>query len=122
MRRPGNNVATTVLALGLALVVSPVSSPRAQDSPLVAAMQDEMQRSMTELRMKGEPAPYFIEYEIDDLASMRVVARLGGVVDDLADRGRTLQVQARGVVPAACGTPQAHWAADASPLLRSLSE
>ena len=92
MRRP---LATTVLALGLALVVSPPSTPRAQDSPLVAAMQDEMQRSMAELRMKGEPAPYFIEYEIDDLASMRAVARLGGVVDDLADRGRTLQVQVR---------------------------
>ena len=70
-------------------------APRAQDSPLLAAMQDEMQRSMAELRMKGEPAPYYIEYEIDDLASMRAVARLGGVVDDLADRSRTLQVEVR---------------------------
>jgi predicted Zn-dependent protease len=84
-----------MVAAGVALVLAPASRPHAQDSPLLAAMQDEMKRSMSELRMKGEPAPYFIEYEIDDLASMRVVARLGGVVDDLADRGRTLQVQVR---------------------------
>ena len=58
-------------------------------------MQDEMQRSMAELRMKGEPAPYYIQYRIDDLASMRAVARLGGIVDDLADRSRTLEVQVR---------------------------
>ena len=42
-------------------------------------MQDEMQRSMSELRMKGEPAPYHIEYEIDDLASMCTAgSRCGG--------------------------------------------
>ena len=89
------SLVTTVVVSGLALALSPVSTPLAQDSPVLAAMQDEMKRSMAELRMKGEPAPYFIEYEIDDLASMRAVARLGGVVDDLADRGRTLQVQVR---------------------------
>ena len=54
-----------------------------------------MQRSMTALRMDGEPAPYHIQYRIDDLASMRAVARLGGIVDDLADRSRTLEVQVR---------------------------
>ena len=32
-----------------------------------------MKRSMADLRMKGEPAPYYIEYEIDDVASMRAV-------------------------------------------------
>jgi predicted Zn-dependent protease len=83
------------MTAGLTLVWLPAPAPHAQDSPLLAAMQDEMERSMSALRMKGEPAPYFIEYEIDDLASMRAVARLGGVVDDLADRGRTLQVQVR---------------------------
>jgi predicted Zn-dependent protease len=50
---------------------------------------------MAELRMAGEPAPYFIQYRFDDLASMRAVARLGGIVDDLADRSRTLEVQVR---------------------------
>ena len=73
------------------VVLSPRAAPHAQDSPLLAAMRDEMTRSMAELRMKGEPAPDFIEYEIDDFASMRAIARIGGMVDDLADRSRTLR-------------------------------
>jgi predicted Zn-dependent protease len=82
-------------AAGLALVLSKSPAPHAQGSPLLSAMQDEMQRSMAELRMKGEPAPYHVEYEIDDLASMRAVARFGGIVDDLTDHTRTLQVGVR---------------------------
>ena len=89
------SVAAVAVTAALTLVLSPAPAPRAQDSPLLAAMQDEMQRSMSELRMKGEPAPYHVEYEIDDLASMRAVARLGGIVDDLADHSRTLQVEVR---------------------------
>ena len=50
---------------------------------------------MADLRMKGEPAPYYIEYEIDDVVSMRAIARLGGIVDDVADHSRTLRVQVR---------------------------
>jgi predicted Zn-dependent protease len=89
------SVAAVAVTAALTLVLSPVPAPRAQDSPLLSAMQDEMRRSMAELRMNGEPAPYHIEYEIDDLASVRVVARLGATVDDLADHSRTLQVGVR---------------------------
>ena len=89
------SLAIVAVAAGLTLVLSPAPVPSAQESPLLSAMQDEMKRSMAELRMKGEPSPYFIEYEVDDLASMRAVARLGGIVDDLADHGRTLQVGVR---------------------------
>jgi len=92
---PGRFLATIAVAAGLTLVLSPAASPRAQDSPLFSAMQDEMQRSMAELRMKGEPAPYYIQYRVDDISSMRALARLGGIVDDLADRNRTLEVQVR---------------------------
>ena len=48
-------------AAGLTLVLSPLPRPRAEDSPILLAMQDEMKRSMADLRMKGEPAPYFID-------------------------------------------------------------
>jgi len=89
------SVAAVAITAGLTLVLAPKPAPRAQDSPLLSAMHDELRRSMAELRMNGEPAPYYIEYEIDDLASIRVVARLGGIVDDLADRSRTLQVGVR---------------------------
>ena len=88
-------LATVAIASGLTLVLSPAPRLRAQDSPLFSAMQDEMKRSMADLRVKGEPAPYYISYEIDDATSMRVVARLGGLVDNLTDRSRTLRVQVR---------------------------
>lgn len=89
------SVAAVAITAGLTLVLPPARAPRAQESPLLSAMQDEMRRSMAELRMKGEPSPYYIEYEVDDLASFRAVARLGGIVDDLADHSRTLQVGVR---------------------------
>jgi predicted Zn-dependent protease len=95
MRMRIRSVAAVAVTAGLTLVLSPLPAPRAQDSPLLSAMQDEMTRSMADLRMNGEPSPYYIEYEIDDLASMRAVARLGGIVDDLADHSRTLHVGVR---------------------------
>jgi predicted Zn-dependent protease len=81
-----------------AAVVSLETVPRAQQeagTPILAAMRDEMARSMASLRMKGEPAPYYIEYEIDDVVSMRAIARFGGIVDDTSDHSRALRVQVR---------------------------
>jgi hypothetical protein len=83
------------LLTGVIVLVSLARAPQAQESALLSAMRDEMARSMAGLRMKGEPAPYYIEYEIDDIASMRAIARLGGIVDDDTDHTRTLRVQVR---------------------------
>jgi hypothetical protein len=79
----------------LVLLLAFSSSPHAQESSILSALRDELTRSMADLRMKGEPAPYYIEYEIDDISSMRAIARLGGIVDDLSDHSRTLRVQVR---------------------------
>jgi hypothetical protein len=87
------SVAASFVTLVFLLSLSP--APQAQETPILSAMRDEMARSMADLRTKGEPAPYYIEYEIDDISSMRAIARLGGVVDDVADHSRTLRVQVR---------------------------
>ena len=86
---------TAVSLVTLAVVLSLSPAPQAQETPILSAMRDEMARSMADLRMKGEPAPYYIEYEIDDISSMRAIARLGGIVDDVSDHSRTLRVQVR---------------------------
>ena len=86
---------TSVVTASIGVILLLPLAPRAQESPLLLAMRDEMARSMADLKMKGEPAPYYIEYEIDDVASMRAVARLGGIVDEVADHTRTLRVQVR---------------------------
>ena len=75
-----------------------VASPATQsdESPLVAAMKDELARSMSELRIKDEPPPYYIEYHVDETVTMRTAARLGAIeVNDRDSRLRTLEVEVR---------------------------
>ena len=84
----------TVLT-GVMLVSSSFPSPQAQESPILAAMRDELKRSMSALRLTGEPAPYYIDYTVEDASTLRVTARLGALLDDTIGRGRTLQVDVR---------------------------
>ena len=71
-------------------------SPLAQDSPLVSAIKDELARSMSGLRIKDEPPPYYIEYHVDETVTMRTAARLGAVeVNEPGSRLRTLSVEVR---------------------------
>ena len=58
-------------------------------------MQDEMRRSMAELRMKGEAAPYYIAYEVLDRTMSDVSGRLGAIVETPPRRTRTLRVEVR---------------------------
>ena len=84
-----------VFIAGLLVVSSWLPAPQAQDSPILAAMRDELKRSMAELRLKDEPAPYYIDYEVTDVSTLRVAARLGSVLDDTVTHSRTLQVDVR---------------------------
>jgi hypothetical protein len=72
-----------------------VDGLRAQESPTLAAMQDEMNRSMAELRMKGEAAPYYIAYEVLDRTMSGVSGRLGAIIENPPRRTRTLRVEVR---------------------------
>ena len=58
-------------------------------------MQDELQRSMTELRMKGEAAPYYIAYEVLDRTLFDVSGRLGSMIENPPRHARTLRVEVR---------------------------
>jgi predicted Zn-dependent protease len=72
-----------------------LSGLQAQDTPILAAMADELARSMSSLRLKDQPAPYYIEYEVEDRLATRVTARHGALVEDLNGRSRTLRVGVR---------------------------
>jgi hypothetical protein len=67
----------------------------AQESPILAAMRDELARSMKRLRLKDEPPPYYIEYEVEDRMSSRITARMGALVEDLSAPSRNLRVEVR---------------------------
>ena len=76
-------------------VAMPGSGTRAQQSPLMLAMQDEMKRSMSELRMKDAPAPYYIAYEVQDRTVTDVSGRLGALIENPPRRMRVLRVEVR---------------------------
>ena len=79
----------------IVLAFSAAGAPLAQEQPILTAMQDELQRSMTGLRIDGQPAPYYIAYQLDDVSTRRLTARLGEVADDSSFRSRTLRVEVR---------------------------
>jgi TldD protein len=59
-------------------------------------MKDELARSMSGLRIKDEPPPYYIEYHVDETVTMRTAARLGAIeVHEPGSRLRTLDVEVR---------------------------
>lgn len=78
-----------------ATVLLPSIGVRGETSPILAAMQDEMTRSMAELRMKDAPAPYYIEYELQDRTTTNVAGRLGALMDNPSRHMRVLRVEVR---------------------------
>jgi hypothetical protein len=82
-----------VFVVGFSVVAFTQTS--AQDSPTMRAMADELTRSMASLKLPDQPAPYYIEYEVQDRISTRITARLGALVEDLVGRNRVLRVGVR---------------------------
>ncbi|MFT3916885.1 MAG: metallopeptidase TldD-related protein [Anaeromyxobacteraceae bacterium] len=87
-----------LLAASLTAAVPPVSSPAgaADDRlPVLAAMRDELARSMERLRLDGYEAPYFLSYQVKDVSKAVVGGRFGALFDDDARHDRNLYVDLR---------------------------
>jgi predicted Zn-dependent protease len=82
-------------AVCLTLVLTAVPPLGAQESPTLAALQDELKRSIADLRMKDEPPPYYIAYEVEDMSDTSLQAKLGALVEDGSRRFRALRVEVR---------------------------
>jgi predicted Zn-dependent protease len=83
-----------VLAL-FALVITPAFAQQNQDDVVVRAMQDEMKRSMDQLRIEGKQPPYFISYKIVDRKSIDAHASFGALTSSDETRRRMLTVTVR---------------------------
>ncbi len=59
------------------------------------AMQDELDRSLSELQLEGEPKPYFISYTVMELESHSVQYVLGSHDSSNTNKRRTLLVDVR---------------------------
>ena len=83
-------------AISIALVSSRARATNAPDDAAVRkALDDEMARSMGELRLGGEGAPYYMRYTLVDSDHLRVSARLGSVVFEDKTPARILHVETR---------------------------
>jgi TldD protein len=86
-------------AVCICLVLSSSAAYRAQNAPaadpVMRAMSDELQRSVSELQFKDLDKPYFIQYNILDQERYRTSATFGALTASDTTRARILQAQVR---------------------------
>jgi predicted Zn-dependent protease len=78
------------------ILPAPAASAAGQsDSPVLRALGDELARSVSGLRMKDEPAPYYIGYSVADAAESGYRATLGALVDRRSSHTRLFRADVR---------------------------
>ncbi len=65
------------------------------DAAVKKALEDEMARSLKDLKLGGEAPPYFLRYQVVDSDRAWWSARLGSLVDEERAPGRQLHVEVR---------------------------
>jgi TldD protein len=61
----------------------------------LASLRAELQRGMAELKAKGNPAPYYVGYEVHDRTEVVVSASYGALVQSSSRRSRILDTDVR---------------------------
>jgi TldD protein len=84
-------------ALGLSLLApaSDAGASPSSDAIVRKAMEDELARSLSSLRLGASGPPYYMRYTLTDTDRAHVSARLGTLVDDDRNVGRVAKVDAR---------------------------
>jgi len=67
----------------------------ASSDPLLMAMQQELDRSKTKLKMDNVPAPYYIEYRLSDIDEYDAEAAFGALRQEQRFHGRSVRVVVR---------------------------
>ena len=66
-----------------------------ESSPLLQAMEQELQRSMNELGEKGDPPPYFISYSVTETEQTTLASSYGALRSSTSGRSRLLDIDMR---------------------------
>jgi predicted Zn-dependent protease len=67
----------------------------ATSAPVLAAMRAELDRSVTELQARGDPAPYFVAYEVVDRHAVDIEAEFGALLASDDTQSREFDVDVR---------------------------
>lgn len=86
--------------VGIVVVLCVGFSARAAAGPaasnvVMRALEEELKRAMQVLGKQGDPAPYFISYEVNEINSVEIAASRGALRSSGTDRVRLLDVQVR---------------------------
>lgn len=84
-----------VLALPLIGLLTHAAQRTATPGPVLQALQEEMGRASAILRQKGDPAPYFISYSVNEIETTEIDASLGALRSSETDRSRLLDIDVR---------------------------
>jgi predicted Zn-dependent protease len=63
--------------------------------PVQRALEDEVKRAMSVLTQKGNPKPYFLSYEVNEMKTAEITASLGALQYSSADKQRLLDIEVR---------------------------
>src|SRR6058998_2697648 len=74
---------------------SVVAQRPAASGPVLQALEQEIKRGMDVLGKKGDPAPYFISYEVNEITETDISASRGALKSDSSDRSRYLDLEVR---------------------------
>jgi hypothetical protein len=83
------------IVIGLAVGLLLPALALAADDVVMKAMQDEMQRSMKELRLEGLDRPYFLSFQVDESTVTHASASFGSLLSSGVDLRRWLTVEVR---------------------------
>ncbi len=87
--------AFVALATTIGFASSVRATPKVNDADVKRALEDEMARSLKELKLGSEAPPYFLRYVVADADRYWVSARLGALVDEDAQPSRALHIELR---------------------------
>jgi len=100
--RPRPSSMKQKLAIAMALITLLVAStaqakdaPTSADDPVLQAMQTELDRSKSALKLEGMAAPYYIDYRVIDMDAFATEAAFGALRTEMHARFRFLRVVVR---------------------------
>ncbi len=91
------NALLLLAVLGLLVTSAAAESPKpaASQDPVLSAMQTEMDRSKSQLKLEDVPAPYYLDYRITDIDTVDAQATFGAVRGEVRTRIRVVRVVVR---------------------------
>src|SRR5437899_11202724 len=84
-----------LIFISIAVFQQSVVAQKPATSPVLQALESEAKRAMDVLGKKGDPAPYFISYEVNEITETDISASQGALKSDTLDRERYLDMEVR---------------------------